>query len=241
MHTATESIVGPIGVEEIAALIAPPRGGRVLDIGSGKGNLLSVLERSESELVGMDPWPKMVSESRHRLARADIVIAVGESLSFRSGSFDRVNATFVLEHVRDQDVVLREISRILAPGGRMIIGSPNASSPYGMIVASIPIRLRNAILSRIGSDASGTFSFEDETVHYRYCSIGRLDRVTRKLSFKRLEVVWSTGLRPLGGRSKVFSLLFGTFWRVCEVISKNRSLAWMAPHFYAVYEKRGSE
>lgn len=230
--------MGPIGGEEIGKMLDIREGMSYLDIGCGPGTLLQRFDPvTHARKVGIDPWKKVLSAARERIPSADVMMAGGEHLPFTPGSFDRATAAYVLEHIADQEEVMTEIGRVLRPQGRIVIASPNAISPYGLFVAAIPSRLRNSILSKVGSGISGSFSFDDETVHYRNCSARRMTRTMRSLGFQREQLVWSTGTNPIRGSSRLFGTLFGAFWRVLEAVGRKRPFAWVAPQFFVSFKK----
>jgi SAM-dependent methyltransferase len=103
-------------------------GARALDVGCGVGMYTARLAAAGARATGIEvDWP------RARTARAGglaVVAAVGEGLPFADGSFDVILLHEVLEHVRDDRRTAREISRVLAPGGRAIIFVPNRLWPF---------------------------------------------------------------------------------------------------------------
>jgi SAM-dependent methyltransferase len=125
----------------------PPRKGlvRVLDAGCGDGNNVAVLYRVISEaglnasLVGSDYNPLRLIRARERTAilplAADLL-----SLPFADGSFDLILCSHVIEHINADVNALRELKRVLAPNGMLLIGVPNE----GCLLA----RLRNKVLQR---------------------------------------------------------------------------------------------
>ena len=101
-----------------------PRGrtGRVLDVGCGAGRLMGELRRY-GEVIGMDVELQALrftgSRGERWLCQAD-----ARDLPFRDGSFNAVLALDVVEHVEDDRHALREIGRVLAPGGVAVINVP---------------------------------------------------------------------------------------------------------------------
>jgi ubiquinone/menaquinone biosynthesis C-methylase UbiE len=98
--------------------------GRVLEIGAGTGFNLPHYPPDTDELVLTEPSAGMLARVRRRAAetdrRATAVQASAEALPFEDSSFDTVVSTLVLCSVDDVDGVLREIHRVLRPGGQLI-------------------------------------------------------------------------------------------------------------------------
>ena len=82
---------------------------------------------------------------RHRSIR-ERVIANFELAPFRSESFDLITANMVIEHVSDPVAALREIRRMLKPGGRFIFHTPNFRSVYVFPGVMIPQKLKNRLI-----------------------------------------------------------------------------------------------
>jgi methionine biosynthesis protein MetW len=103
-------------------------GKRLLDIGCGAGILGKAVRGRYEEVYGID-----IAEDAVRLARQNGVLASradlnSEALSFESGFFDSVTALSVLQYVYDPQHALREIRRVLVPGGELLISGPNMRS-----------------------------------------------------------------------------------------------------------------
>lgn len=98
--------------------------GRVLEIGAGTGKNLDLYPAAVDELVLTEPDPHMAARLRRRLRRsgrpAEVVEAGAERLPFEEDSFDTAVATLVLCTVPDAAAGLREVARVLRPGGRML-------------------------------------------------------------------------------------------------------------------------
>jgi SAM-dependent methyltransferase len=97
------------------------RGARLLEIGCGMGTDLLQFARGGARCVGIDLTPRSVEITRHRFALyvADgaFMIADGEQLPFASDSFDVVYSNGVLHHTPDTAGAIREVHRVLRPGG----------------------------------------------------------------------------------------------------------------------------
>lgn len=97
------------------------RGARLLEIGCGMGTDLLQFARGGARCVGIDLTPRSVEITRHRFALYGVdgafMIADGERLPFASESFDVVYSNGVLHHTPDTAGAIREVHRVLRPGG----------------------------------------------------------------------------------------------------------------------------
>ena len=100
-----------------------PNKGKILDIGSGTGEFLSVAKNDGWQTIGVEPSGK---------AKA---IAINKGISFveqttelENNSFDVISMWHVLEHVPDLDKQIKELKRLLKPTGTLIIAVPNFKS-----------------------------------------------------------------------------------------------------------------
>ncbi|ACB39224.1 class I SAM-dependent methyltransferase [Pyrobaculum neutrophilum] len=96
---------------------AVPRGGRLLEVGPGVGALLRRLVETGYDAVGVDASPEMLKRSR---AKSVSVAGVSFRLPFRDEIFDAAVALFTLHHWGDHGPSLREVKRVLKPGGVFI-------------------------------------------------------------------------------------------------------------------------
>ena len=98
--------------------------GRVLEIGFGPGHLQAALNKDGLEAFGLDESRQMARQARRRLRRlkapARLVNGYAQILPFRAESFDCVAATFPSEYIFEAQT-LREIRRVLRPGGRLVV------------------------------------------------------------------------------------------------------------------------
>jgi ubiquinone/menaquinone biosynthesis C-methylase UbiE/UDP-N-acetylglucosamine transferase subunit ALG13 len=102
------------------------RSGRHLDVGCGTGEFLSGLDASTAlACYGVDAHRGYLGDLRNRSPHLDARwVATSGPLPFATGFFSSVSALDVLEHVPDEDALLGEIRRVLAPGGAFVLTVP---------------------------------------------------------------------------------------------------------------------
>ncbi len=116
--------------QQIADLIRYQSGEKVLDVGCGTGSLALVAKERVGRVGsvhGIDPAPRQIERARakaaHRGLPVDFQLGVIEKLPFPDQTFDVVQSTFAIDHVPAdlQRQGLKEIARVLKPGGRLFI------------------------------------------------------------------------------------------------------------------------
>jgi SAM-dependent methyltransferase len=98
----------------------------ILDVGSGAGQILGHLLKQthpETRLVAFDLSPQMLHRARQRLKSERPQFVAGDlmHLPFADNSFDCITCGWVIEHLPDPSPGLREIGRVLRPGGSALI------------------------------------------------------------------------------------------------------------------------
>ena len=95
----------------------------VLDIGCGSGRLLRKGHEywPEAELCGVDPAQKMLEIARQLTPEARFYLGSGEALPLPDASFDLAFSTISFHHWRDQAAGVREVARVLRPGGSFLL------------------------------------------------------------------------------------------------------------------------
>src|SRR4029077_7623960 len=107
-------------------LPAPRPGQRVLDVGCGNGDLLARLQARGWDAVGIDLDEKAVREAKSR--GLDARVGQLADQHFPDASFDAITVSHVIEHTAEPGLVLKECARILRPGGRLVVLTPNPRS-----------------------------------------------------------------------------------------------------------------
>ena len=112
------------GLRRMRASLLSEARGRTLEVGAGTGFNFEHYPDGVTELVLTEPFGPMADQLREKVAAsgrsAEVVEAPGEALPFPDDSFDTVALTLVLCTVPDPAGALREISRVLRPGGRFL-------------------------------------------------------------------------------------------------------------------------
>ena len=97
----------------------------VLEIGTGTGGMLHTLLTRGLRARGVEINPALIAESRRWFGELPVDQVSGVALPFPAASFDAVVSFDVFEHIRDSDAHLREVVRVLKPGGRYLVQTPS--------------------------------------------------------------------------------------------------------------------
>jgi len=100
-----------------------PAKGRILDIGAGTGEFLSVAKNNGWQTIGVEP-----NEKAKAIGSSKGVDFVNETLELQNHSFDVITMWHVLEHVPNLEQQITELKRLLKPNGSLIIAVPNFKS-----------------------------------------------------------------------------------------------------------------
>lgn len=102
------------------------RGARILEVGCGEGTGLIVARSlGFSHLVGIEVSAERLIRAKQKLGTQSALVAISpdSKLPFLTASFDAVVSAAVVEHVLDPDAFVREICRVVRPGGHVVISS----------------------------------------------------------------------------------------------------------------------
>ncbi len=103
------------------------KGGRLLEIGSGLGHLVGQLEDG-FQTYGMDLNHWAVKQSKPVINKTSLETASAQELPFADSSFNVVIIKHIVEHLPDPAKAIREIGRVTAPGGILLLATPNLGS-----------------------------------------------------------------------------------------------------------------
>ncbi|WP_026714712.1 class I SAM-dependent methyltransferase [Flavobacterium daejeonense] len=112
--------------------------GRILDIGAGTGDFLSVVKNDGWQTVGIEP-----SDRAKGIAIGKGIAFVENTTELENHSFDVITMWHVLEHVPDLNFQIKELKRLLKPNGTLIVAVPNFKSfdakHYGIYWAAFDV------------------------------------------------------------------------------------------------------
>ncbi len=135
---------------------------RVLDVATGTGDLAIETTRllPSSVVVGVDPSTGMLGVGREKIAskgleeRVSLAEGEAESLPFEDETFDGVTIAFGIRNVADRPKGLREMARVVRPGGRVVI--LELSEPERGIMSSLAKLHIHGIVPAVGGLLSGS-------------------------------------------------------------------------------------
>jgi demethylmenaquinone methyltransferase/2-methoxy-6-polyprenyl-1,4-benzoquinol methylase len=125
--------------------IDPRPGQRILDVATGTGLVATALARRGADVTALDQSEHMLAEARTRATAHPVTFIKGEAehLPFADGEFDALSFTYLLRYVDDRAATMRELARVIKPGGR--IGMVEFGVP-----SSAPLRAAWRVHTRVG-------------------------------------------------------------------------------------------
>ncbi len=179
-------------------------GQRVLDVASGAGFGLQMLGQAGARPIGIDYDAAALHEVRRLEGAARLVRADAATLPLATASMDLVVSFETLEHVPDARAVVFEIRRVLKPGGRLVLSTPNRAFGPPERHTSNPFHIREFTSAELrellgGAFAEVTLYGQRPSVAYRYVPFLMLDR-----SRQPAAVVWKLLVRlPFGIKNRI--------------------------------------
>jgi SAM-dependent methyltransferase len=157
---------------------------RILEIGCGKGAILSRLNAAGHRCNGIDIDRDAVRECCAVHPELSVEFGSGDSIPFPPASFDVVLSFDVLEHIRDSGRHIAEVKRVLTPGGRYLLQTPNKWT-------NIPFEtLRHVRKMHLGPVAAYRSAIEDHCALHNYWQLRRrLESSGFELTFFDVPVV----------------------------------------------------
>ncbi len=141
-------------IKKIQGLLNLKDGDSILEVGIGTGvHAKYILDRENIKFTGVDISLQMLQRSRKYLDEykdnVSLIAADGIALPFRNDSFDAVFCNATLHHLIDPFTGLKEMYRIIKPGGRIAVMEPNLWFPKNLFQALfIPVERNNIQITR---------------------------------------------------------------------------------------------
>jgi 2-polyprenyl-6-hydroxyphenyl methylase/3-demethylubiquinone-9 3-methyltransferase len=135
--------------------VKPLAGKRALDVGCGAGLLAEPLTRLGAAVTGVDAAEETIAVAKAHAAGSGLAIAYrhGELAALGLGQFELVTAMEVLEHVADKPAFLAELAAHLAPGGLLVLSTPNRTPQSRLLMVGLA--------EAVGAIPRGTHRWDD--------------------------------------------------------------------------------
>jgi SAM-dependent methyltransferase len=164
-------------------------GTRVLDVGSGEGTFSKVAREGGAQVVAVDFAEAMVAATAARAA-VPVVRGSADALPFDSGHFGVVVALDIIEHLYQPERALAEFRRVLAPGGRLLLGTDRDGVALGLLPLRFPKPVRKVLTRR---QVKGTMSDPDRYItplctHTHEFELDELLTLTARHGFRTRDV-----------------------------------------------------
>jgi ubiquinone/menaquinone biosynthesis C-methylase UbiE len=173
-------------------------GSRALELGCGTGVFLEMTARSGATIHGLDLSEDLLAKARTKLSRfPNVILDQGnaEQMPYPDAEFDTVYGSSVLHHL-DLDTALREVHRVLKPGGRLVFAEPNILNPQVAVMFHL-----NMTKEYFGVSA-------DEMAFSRFRARGAL----RRAGFREVQVAPIDFLHPAAPEAWLDAVArFGSF------------------------------
>jgi SAM-dependent methyltransferase len=219
-----------------------PTGGVAVDLGCGSGTTVKEMSARAATAIGVDvddssfgkhPELSVVAAGERDLddrRGAFLVRASLNEVPVRDESVDFVTSRWVFEHLEDPSAAVREIRRILKPGGVVLLVVPNRFHPGIFVSSLLPLRAKQVLLR-------SSSAVEEEMVlptYYRINSGRSLDRHFERAGFERLALHYVS--------DPSYWLFSGTLFRGAMLLGRiaNRlPLRRFRMHIVGAYRKEG--
>ena len=199
---------------------------RLLDAGCGRYLKFSKELSGFAHVAGMDLESTLETDNR---AEPFGVCGDLARIPFRSEQFDMVISRSVVEHLTDPAAVFREFYRVLRPGGRVVIITPNKYDYVSLIAAVTPYRLHRFLVSRI-------FGVSEDDVFptlYRANTLSSIRRALNSAGFTERELDTINHYPAY----LMFSPLLFRLGVLYERLTSLNALRWLRGSILCVFEK----
>lgn len=154
---------------------------QVLEIGCGTGYFTNEIVKTKAEIVAIDISPDLLEMAQKEITDENVAFRIENAykLSFDDNTFDTAIGSSVLHHLELENA-LKELYRVLKPGGTIYFTEPNMLNPHIAIERKIP-----SVRRRMGNSP-------DETAFFRW----RLKGSLRKYGFENIHILPFDFLHP---------------------------------------------
>lgn len=214
-------------VERLLAWANIEMNDNILDLGSGTGlvTLRAAAAAQKGRVTGVDHSVGMLAQARHKAEaaglhnRTEFVKMDAEALAFPDATFDAAVSLYVLLHLPDPLAALRELHRVVRPGGRVVIGVGGRASLWSQAGRAQALRragefvatTRGSVLTApdfIRSLMEGMGLQADHLEHMPHHGAIDTPRLLREAGFRAVRSDWA---------GATFSLTAEEFWDVSAV------------------------
>jgi 2-polyprenyl-3-methyl-5-hydroxy-6-metoxy-1,4-benzoquinol methylase len=158
-----------------------PQPARILDIGCGKGHFLQRLDPQRYQRHGLEPAQPLARHARDHFGLDNVLAATLAAADYPPDHFDAVTLWMVIEHIPEPAQLVRDIHRVLKPGGVLLISTPNFQS----LLTCIARMLLAVSFERI----KGPLARFLNTSHVLGFSPAGLDRLLQRHGFRVVAVL----------------------------------------------------
>ncbi len=192
--------------------IAPRSGMRILDVATGTGMVAFALAERGATVVGLDQSEAMLGGAQVRLQgtpqladRLSFMLGEAEALPFADGEFDALSFTYLLRYVDDPAATMRELARVIKPGGRIAMvefGVPGDPTLRGLwrIHTRAGLPLLGRAVSRDWYDVGRFLGPNIEQFHAAYADLPALWRGAGIAEAHQRDMSFGAGIVVMGVR-----------------------------------------
>lgn len=165
-----------IEIKELRRLSQLPAGLKVLEIGCGNGWGAKLIKKyfNPSEIQATDLDPKMINIAKKKNKDSKVTFSVADAtkLPFKDNSFDAIFDFGIIHHIPDWKICLRELKRVLRPGGQLLIEDLSIETfetPFGKLMKNVLAHPYSAMYKRsefVSHLKSIGFTITNYRLHY---------------------------------------------------------------------------